>query len=120
MRSRLAVDAGPALGREQRDDVVAGPHARHPLADRLDDAGALVAEHRRRVAGRVGSAARVHVRVADAAGREPDEHLAGARVGELHVLHHERLAELLEDSSPNPHRPDATTGGGGDLALGQP
>ena len=34
--------------------------------------------------------------MADAAGDEPDQDLAGARLGELDLLHGERLAELLE------------------------
>ena len=70
-------------------DVTSGP-------TRLDDAGALVPEHGRRVAGRVGARRRVEVGVADAAGDEADEHLARARLGELDLLHDERLAELLE------------------------
>ena len=57
------------------------------VADALDDAGALVAEHRRRVAGRVGAGGRVEVGVADAAGDEPDEHLAGLRLGQIELLH---------------------------------
>ncbi len=48
-----------------------------PSPTRLDDAGALVAEHGRRVAGRVGARRGVEVGVADAAGDEPHEHLAG-------------------------------------------
>ena len=66
------------------------------LADRLDDAGALVPEHGRRIAGRIDAGGGVHVGVADAAGDEPHEHLAGARLGEVELLHDERLAELLE------------------------
>ena len=41
-----AVDALAALGREQRDDVVALGERGDALADPLDDAGALVAEDR--------------------------------------------------------------------------
>ena len=41
-----AVHALPALGREQRDDVVAGCDRAHPLADGLHDTRALVPEHR--------------------------------------------------------------------------
>ena len=67
-----------------------------PSPTRLDDAGALVPEHGRRVAGRVGAGGRVHVGVADAAGDEADEHLAGLGARELDVLDDERLAELLE------------------------
>ena len=59
VRARAAaVDALAALRREQRHDVVAGRDERHVLPDALHDAGALVAEHARRVAGRVGAARR--------------------------------------------------------------
>ena len=44
-----AVLALAALGREERDDVVADCQVAHALPDRLDHAGALVAEDRRRV-----------------------------------------------------------------------
>ncbi len=73
------------------------------VADRLDDARALVAEHRRRVAGRVGAGGRVEVGVADAAGDEPDQHLARAGLGEVELLHDERLPELLEDRGSHLH-----------------
>ena len=76
-----AVHALPALGGEERDHVVTGRQAGHALAHLLDHARALVSEHRRRVARRVGAARRVHVRVADAAGGEPHQHLSRARVG---------------------------------------
>ena len=74
-----------------------------PVADPLDDAGALVAEHGRRVAGRVGARGGVEVGVADAAGDEPDQHLAGPRLGELDLLDGERLAELLEHRGAHLH-----------------
>ena len=73
------------------------------LADALDDAGALVPEHGRRVAGRVGARGRVEVGVADAAGDEPDEHLARPRLGQLELLNRERRAELLQDGGPDLH-----------------
>ena len=71
-----AVDALAALGREQGDDVVAGRERVDAGADRLDHAGALVAEHGRRVAGGVDARGRVEVGVADAAGDQPHQHLA--------------------------------------------
>ena len=48
---RAAVDAVAALRREEGDDVVAGRDGIDAVADALDDAGALVTEHGRRVAG---------------------------------------------------------------------
>jgi hypothetical protein len=98
------VDALAALGREESDDVVAGRHAGHALARRLDHAGALVPEHRGRVAGGIGAARGVEVRVADAAGREAHQHLAGSRCVQLDVLDDERLGELLEHGGADLHR----------------
>ena len=78
------------------------------LADRLDDAGSLVAEHARGVAGRVGAGGGVEVGVAHAAGVHADEHLAGPGPVELDVLDDERPAELLEDCCADLHGRDAT------------
>ena len=110
-----AVLALAALRREQRHDVVADREVAHALADRLDDARALVAEHRRRVARRVDARGGVHVRVADAAGDEAHEHLALPRLRELELLHHERLSELLQHCCTHPHgrEPTARAGRGG-------
>ena len=85
-------------GAERRD---AGP-------DRLDDPGALVPEHARRVAARVGSGRRVEIGVADAAGDDPDERLARLRLLQLDVLDDERLPELLEDCGPDVQRCEST------------
>ena len=98
-----AVDALPALRAEQRDDVVADGQGFDSRADRLDDPGALVAEHRRRVAGRVDARGRVEVRVADAAGDEPHQGLALLRVRQLELLDREWLAELLQYRCTHPH-----------------
>ena len=98
-----AVDALAALGREQRDHVVAGRDERDTVTDALDDTGALVTEDARRVAGRVGTGGGVEVGVADAAGGEPDEHLARLRLGEIDLLDDERAAELLEDCCADFH-----------------
>ena len=99
-----AVDALAALRREERDDVIAGRERRDALADLLDDAGALVPEHGRRVAGRIGARGGVEIGVADAAGDEAHEHLAGARLGQLDLAHDERLPELLEDGGSDLHQ----------------
>ena len=98
-----AVDALAALRREERHDVVARRDRGDAVADRLDDAGALVAEHRRRVPRRVGAGGGVQVGVADAARGEPDEHLARLRLGELELLDLERRAELLENRGLDVH-----------------
>jgi len=43
--------------------------------------------------------------VANAARDEPDEHLARARLGEVHLLYGKRSAELLENCCPDAHAP---------------
>ena len=98
-----AVDALAALRGEERHDVIARRERGHVRADALDDAGAFVAEHRRRVAGRIGARCRVEVGVADAAGGEPDEDLARARLREVDLLDDEWLPELLENRCPDAH-----------------
>jgi hypothetical protein len=99
----VAVDALAALRREQRHDVVTGGDVADAVADRLDDAGALVAEHRRRVPGGVDAGCRVHVGVADAACDEPHERLAGPGLGQVELLHDERPTELLEQGRSDLH-----------------
>jgi hypothetical protein len=111
VRARIAaVHALAALRREQRHHVVADGHVEHALADRLHDAAALVPEHGRRVARRIGAGRGEEVRVADPARLEPHQHLAGARLGEIELLHLERLAEALEHGGADLHADDPTAG----------
>ena len=98
-----AVDAFAALGAEQGDHVVAGFHRGDILADRLDHAGTLVAEHARQVPGRVGARGRVKVGVTDAARVQAHEHLAAPRFTEFDLLHYQRRRELLQHRRANPH-----------------
>ena len=81
-----------ALGRVQRDDVVPRLDVGDALADRLDDAGALVAENDRE--GALGVLARqgVGVRVADARVGDLDADLVGLGRRDLDVLVGELLA----------------------------
>src|SRR4029450_2952542 len=99
-----------ALRREERHHVVARHDRRHPRTDLLDNARALVPEHGRRVAGRIGARGRVQIRVAAPARDEPDEHLACLRLRQVDLLDDERLTEPLEDGGPDPHAPNARTG----------
>jgi hypothetical protein len=104
IRARIAaVGAFAALRREERHHVVAGLDGRDAVADRLDDAGALVPQHRRRVARRVGSGSGEEVGVADAAGNETDEHLTRFRLGEIDLLDGEWLAKPLEHGRADLH-----------------
>ncbi len=98
-----AVNAFAALRREERDDVVTGHDAGHPAADVLDNAGPLVPEHGRRVAGGVSAGSGEEVGVADAAGNEANEHLAVPRLGEIELLNLERGTELLQDCCARLH-----------------
>ena len=98
-----AVLALAALGAEQRDHAVALAHQRHAPADLLDDARALVAQHGGRVARRVGAGGGVQVGVADAAGLQAHQHLALLGLGQLHLLDHQRLTELLQDCGAHLH-----------------
>jgi hypothetical protein len=97
------VHALAALGREERDHVVAGSDERDALPHALDDAGSLVTEDAGRVAGRVGAGGRVEIRVADAARGQAHKHLARLRLREVDRLHDERLTELLEDGGADLH-----------------
>ena len=83
--------------------MVADDDAGHAGADRLDDAGTLMAEHGG--AACLGRAVdRVEVGVADAARAEPHEHLARLWRGELEILHLVRPTGCLEHSGANLHR----------------
>src|SRR5205814_7486448 len=79
--------------------------------------GALVAEHGGGVARRIGARGRVEIGVADAAGPQLHKHLALGGRSQLHLLHLERLAELLQHrgaylhaSPPRSGRADIRTG----------
>src|SRR5215471_3292431 len=65
-----AVRALTALRREERHDVVTGRDGTNAFTHRLDNAGTLVPQHRRRVPGGIGSGCREQVGMADAAGGE--------------------------------------------------
>ena len=97
------MDALAALGGEERDHVIADRQVLDSLAHGLDHTRALVAEHGWGVPGGVGAGRRVHVGVADAAGLEPHQRLAGLRAAQVHLLDRQRRAELLEHGSTNPH-----------------
>ena len=106
IRARVAaVSALAALRGEERHHVVARAQRADALPDALHDARAFVAEHRRRVARRIGARRRVEIGMADAAGHEADEDLARLRLRELELLHRQGSVELLENRCPDPHAP---------------
>ena len=85
-----------------------GASAANTLANRLDDARALVAEHHRR--GPLPLALdHVQVGAADAAGRHPHEHLARAWLVELDLADLERPSLLVEDGRAGDHSSAAFT-----------
>ena len=97
------MDALAAFGGEQRDDVIARSDEGHAVAHALHDTRALVSEHARHVAAGIRARGGVEIRVADAAGDEPDERLAGLWLGQLDVLDGQRPTELLEHGSAYLH-----------------
>ena len=91
----LARQAGRALaafGRIERDDVVALLDRGDARADVDDDAGALMAEDRRKQAFRIGARQRELVGVADAGRLDLDQHLAVARTVEVDLHDLQRLS----------------------------
>ena len=96
---RFAAEAAvavPAEDREAGDHAVARREHRHVLTDRLDDSGALVAEHRRGD-HRVEAVDEVQVGVADAARAGTDDDLAAARLVEVDLLDGECIVGGVED-----------------------
>ena len=90
--ARLAV---AAVAAEPADaDALAGLPALDALADRVDDAGDLVAGDEREGDAREAALLGEHVAVADAAGLDPDEDLAAAGLGHL-ALDQLEVAALL-------------------------
>ena len=81
--AREAELALAALGRVERDDVVALLEGGHAGPDVDHDAGAFMAEDRREHAFRVGARERVVVGVADAGGLDFDQHFAEAGAFEV-------------------------------------
>ena len=81
-RARAALVAAAARGHPGEHHAAPGRDTADALADRLDDAGALVPEHRR-AARRRRAVDRVEVGVADAARVQAHAHLARAGRGQL-------------------------------------
>ena len=101
--ARQAGRAGAAFRRIERNDVVALLDRGHAGTDIDDDAGALVAEDRRKQSLRIGARQRELVGVADAGRLDLDQHLAGARAVELDGRHFQRLAGRIGHGGANVH-----------------
>jgi hypothetical protein len=90
-----AVRAAAARGVAQQHLVTRGDLGDRG-ADRLDDSGALVAEHAGQREGQV-TARDAEVGVADAGGGDPDAHLVRAQVVQRHLGEHEPGTGGLDD-----------------------
>src|SRR5207244_6543592 len=88
--------AAPAGRHEREDDVLAAREPVDPLADLLDDAGALVSEHHRPATLAELAVSKPHVGVADAGRRDAHEHLARLRRIELDLLDAHRPSGLAQ------------------------
>ena len=89
-----------AAGAPQHDDLVAGGDARDALADRLNDAGTLVAEHDRCL--RVQATRQVvNVAVADACSLDAYLNLAGPGRIQVQVFKYERGTRLMHHHRPH-------------------
>ena len=99
-----ALRAGAAEAGQAGDHVIAHPQRGDIGAHRLDDAGALVAEHERAI-HREAAVAVDHVQVAvtDAGGDGAHQHLAAPRLVDLHLLDGQRFVHLAEDGSGHFH-----------------
>ncbi len=75
--SRAALVARTARRDDAERDSISGRDVRHALADGLDDPGTLMAEHHGPPVRAELAIRKPYVRVADACGRDADEHLAG-------------------------------------------
>ena len=93
----------PQAGEKVEDDVLADARRVDALPDRVDHAGALVAQHHRQRHGPLA----VHVGqvgAADAGGQQPHAHLVAARRVEVELAHLERLVGLDQDGGADADR----------------
>ena len=91
--------ARAARGHEAERHVVAGDQVDDVLADRLDHARALVAEHHRPPPRAEPPVGEVDVGMTHAGGRDPHQHLAAAGRGQHHGLGRDRPAGLAQDAA---------------------
>jgi len=100
-----ALRAAAAEARETGHHVVAGPQRGHLVADRLDDAGALVAEHEPALQREPAvTVHHVQVAVTDPGGHRADEDLPGHRPVDVDGLDGHRRVRGATDRGPDLHR----------------
>src|SRR5208282_4144761 len=100
---RHALLAIAAEHRQAADDVIAGFHVGHLLADFLDDAGGLVAEHRGRGV-RIQTVNEMQVAVAYAARDSFNQDFAVLRLVDFDVFDTEGQVGPVENSGFHPER----------------
>jgi hypothetical protein len=101
---RKALRATAAKTRKAGHHVIPRLDRGHIGANRLDDAGAFMAEHDRPVEREPPDTVDdMQIAVADAGGRRADQHLAPPRLVDLHRLDRQRLAHLAKDRSLDLH-----------------
>ena len=83
--------------------MIAGLEARHSIADRADDTGALMTEHFRKFSLIIGVTP-VQVGCAHAAGNDLDQQFVGSRIAEIDLFNGERARTLVHHSSRDLHR----------------
>ena len=93
----------PQAGTKQNATGSPGADVRHAVADRLDDAGALVTEHDRMAPGAEMAVGEVQVGVADPGGGHAHQQLARARRLQLDLEHLQRRAVRVQDGGARPH-----------------
>ncbi len=102
--SAEALRAAAAKAGEARDDMVARPHRHHVAADRLDHAGAFMAEHDRPVERPAADPIDdMKVAVADTGRHRAHQHLMRSRFVEIDGLDGQRFVRLAEDRGLDLH-----------------
>jgi len=107
--ARLTKQALAAFGGVERNDVVAGLHARHAFAHLHHDARAFMAQHHRKQTLGVVTRERERVGVTNAGVRDLDQHLALARRRDIDLHNLQRLASGKGDGGARFH--DNSKGG---------
>src|SRR5205814_1463406 len=102
--ARQALRTAAAEAGEAGDDMVAGAHCRDVRADRLDDAGAFMAEHDRAVEREAADPVDdMQIAVTDAGRDGAHQHLAAERLVDIDRFDRQRFLHLAEDGGFDLH-----------------